>query len=49
VEGPCEHGNELSGSIKFLEFLEYLSDWLLLKKALGSLSWLVSVDHSIYS
>jgi hypothetical protein len=33
VEGFCEHGNELSDSIKCLEILEWLSDWRLLKKA----------------
>jgi hypothetical protein len=32
VEGPCEHGNEPSGSIKFWEILE----WLLKK---GSALW----------
>jgi predicted deacylase len=32
VEGSCEHGNELSGSIKCWEILEWLSDWQLLKK-----------------
>jgi hypothetical protein len=26
VEGTCEHGNEISGSIKFWEFLEYVSE-----------------------
>jgi hypothetical protein len=30
--GSCEHGNKLSGSIKFWEILEYLSDWRLLKE-----------------
>jgi hypothetical protein len=29
--GSFEHGNEPSGSIKCLEFLEWLSDWRLLK------------------
>jgi hypothetical protein len=28
----CEHGNKSSGSIKFREFLDYLSDYQLLKK-----------------
>jgi hypothetical protein len=32
VEGSCEYGNELSGSIKFWEILEWLGDWPLLKK-----------------
>jgi hypothetical protein len=31
VAGPCEHGNELLGSIKVVEF-DYLSDYLLQKK-----------------
>jgi hypothetical protein len=26
VEGSCEHGNELSGCIKFWEVLEWLHD-----------------------
>jgi hypothetical protein len=32
VEGSREHGDELSGSIKFLEVLEWPYNWLLLKK-----------------
>jgi hypothetical protein len=32
VEGSYELGNEPSGSIKFWEILEWLSDWRLLKK-----------------
>jgi hypothetical protein len=32
VEGSCKHGNEPSGSIKFVETLEWLSDWRLLKQ-----------------
>jgi hypothetical protein len=32
VEGSCEQGNELSGSIKCWEILEKLSDWQLLKR-----------------
>jgi hypothetical protein len=31
-EGSCEHGNELSGSIKWWEVLEWLHNWQLLKK-----------------
>jgi hypothetical protein len=31
-EGSCEHDNELSGSIKFWEFLESLHNLQLLKK-----------------
>jgi hypothetical protein len=34
VEGSCDNGNELSGSVKCWEILEYLSDWWLLKKNL---------------
>jgi hypothetical protein len=30
VEGSCEHGDELSGFLKFWEILKWLSDWLLL-------------------
>jgi hypothetical protein len=29
---PCEHGNEPSGSIKWGEFLDQLSDCYVLKK-----------------
>jgi hypothetical protein len=32
VVGFCEHGNELSGSIKDGEFLDYLSDYQLLNE-----------------
>jgi hypothetical protein len=37
VEGSCEHGNELSGSIRCWEFLEWLQNGQLLKK--GSAPW----------
>jgi hypothetical protein len=37
MEDSREHGNEPSGSIKYWEILEQLSDWRLLKK--GSVSW----------
>jgi len=33
VAGPCESGNEFSGSIKGEEFLDQLSNYLLLKKS----------------
>jgi hypothetical protein len=32
LEGSCEHGDELSGSIKCWEVLEWLHNWQLLKK-----------------
>jgi hypothetical protein len=32
VEGSCEQGNELSGSIKMWEDVEKLHNWRLLKK-----------------
>jgi hypothetical protein len=32
VAGCCEHGNEISDSIKGGEFLDQLSDYQLLKK-----------------
>jgi hypothetical protein len=35
VDGACEHGNKPSVSIKFWEILEYLHNWLLLKKGSG--------------
>jgi hypothetical protein len=34
VAGFCEHGNEVSDSIKGEEFLDYLSDHWHLRKAL---------------
>jgi hypothetical protein len=41
VEGSCEHGNELSGTIKCWEILERLRNWWLLKKGSAPLSELV--------
>jgi hypothetical protein len=32
MEGSCEQGNEISGSMKCWEILEYLHNWQLLKK-----------------
>jgi hypothetical protein len=32
VVGSCEHSNELSGSMKCWEILEWLHNWGLLKK-----------------
>jgi hypothetical protein len=32
VVDSCEHSNELSGSIKWWEFHEWLSDWRLIMK-----------------
>jgi hypothetical protein len=37
LEVSCEHGNEPSGSIKYLEILEWLHNWRLLKE--GSTPW----------
>jgi hypothetical protein len=37
VDSSCEHGNEPSGSVKYLEILEYLSDWQHRKK--DSVPW----------
>jgi hypothetical protein len=36
VEGSCEHGNETPDSIKYLEILEYVLTWRLLKKGSAS-------------
>jgi hypothetical protein len=36
-EGPCEYGNEPSGSTKCWESIEWLSNWWLRKK--GSAKW----------
>jgi hypothetical protein len=33
VEGSCEYDNEPSASIKCWEFLEWLHNWRILKKA----------------
>jgi hypothetical protein len=33
MEGSCDHGNELSGSINCWEVLMQLHNWRLLKKA----------------
>jgi hypothetical protein len=41
VEGFCEHGNEISGSTKFGEFLEQLHNRRLLKKDSAPFSYLV--------
>jgi hypothetical protein len=32
VDGSCEHGNDISVSIRCWEILEQLSDWRLLRK-----------------
>jgi hypothetical protein len=40
VEGPCEHGNEPSGSIICSEILKQLHNWWLLKGS-APWSWLV--------
>jgi hypothetical protein len=46
VAGTCECGNELSGSMKCGEFIDYLRTCYLLRKDCGSCSllgsWLVS-------
>jgi hypothetical protein len=39
VAGSCEHDHEPSGSIKEGEFLDYLSDYQLLKKDSALWSW----------
>jgi hypothetical protein len=31
MAGPCEHGKELSGSIRSGKYLDYMSDYELLK------------------
>jgi hypothetical protein len=42
VAGSCEHGNELSGSIKAVKFFDCLNDYWHLKKDSGPLSQSVS-------
>jgi hypothetical protein len=39
VESSCEHGNEISGSTKCMQILEYLREWQLLKKGSVELSY----------
>jgi hypothetical protein len=39
VERSCEHGNEPSGTIKYWEILEQLSDWLLDYQLLTLILW----------
>jgi hypothetical protein len=41
MEGSCEHGNELSSSIKCWEIFEYLHTWRLLKKCSAPYSYRV--------
>jgi hypothetical protein len=41
VAGSCKHGNEPFGSINDWEFLDWLSDYQLLKKDSAPWSWLV--------
>jgi hypothetical protein len=40
--GCCEHDNEPSGSIKGEEFLDYVSDYQLLKKDSTPWNWFVT-------
>jgi hypothetical protein len=42
VDGPCEHGNEPSGSIKCWKILEKPWDWRLLNKLGSQRSWRIS-------
>jgi tRNA(Ser,Leu) C12 N-acetylase TAN1 len=46
VEGSCEHGSEPSSFIKCCDILQYLSDYLLLKKDLAPWNWLFNVEVS---
>jgi hypothetical protein len=39
VAGSCEHGNELSGSLKGGEFLDYLIYYYLFKEGLYSMEF----------
>jgi hypothetical protein len=43
VAGSCEHGNEPSGSIKFGEFLDYLSVLLASKEGLCSIEFVICI------
>jgi hypothetical protein len=46
VEGYCEHGSEPLGSIKYFKFLEYLSDWFLLKKDSALWNYVNTLDNT---
>jgi hypothetical protein len=37
VESSCDYSNESSGSVKYWEILEQLSEWCLLQKGLSSM------------
>jgi len=43
VAGLCEHGNEFSASIKGGEFLDQLSDCMLLRKDSAAWRYLISI------
>jgi hypothetical protein len=48
VVGPCEHGNEPSGSKRYSKILELLHNWLILKKLVRySHSCMFSNDESV--
>jgi hypothetical protein len=47
VSGFCDHGNEISGSIKGREFLDCLSDCQLVKKGSGPWEFILKQPHCI--
>jgi len=47
VAGSCEHCNEALGSIKGKEFLDYLSDYQLLKKDSASMELVVEMKFGV--
>jgi hypothetical protein len=49
MEGSCENCNEPSGSIKYWEIFEKLSDWRLLKKDSAPWSLLVTIKIKNYT
>jgi hypothetical protein len=46
VEGSFGQDNEISGSVKFWEIIEWLSDWRLLKEELAFMQLVVLVYNS---
>jgi hypothetical protein len=47
MTGFCEHGNELSDSVKGWEFLDYLSDFSFSGRTVLHSTWLVTQSTDI--
>jgi hypothetical protein len=48
MEDSCEHGNELSDSIKFLEFLEYLLRVVASQEGLSIMESVIYISRSCF-